>query len=570
MRLRNLAVVLFLSASGAVLAQQNPPAPAVPAAPAQPAGPQVAGPQVIDPAVDPRDNRLPPPTPAEEREREIRRFDPLDPSNPADPNANGQTPGDDGRTKNDRDTQRKRDTSTPLPGSIAAEERANTARQGPAVEEEDADAPAQQYTGPAVLSRSYTVNRPLIPQDEKWTEFLGFSFIVDTGLTSTTLSPTGKLMQSGYLYGTALNYGLSGRQLWRHDQLGVHLSGSYQQYFPSNDNNYTGPNTTLTVDYTHAWSRRLSVTVVGTGTLFSQNYTLAPQQIDLQTSPADINIGSSPNIQIFDTTTKQFSLQTNVTWQKSTRLSFSYGGSYFAIVRDAPSLVGVGGEQANADVNYRLTSRTTIGAYYSYGQYEFQHGAGTTDTNTVGLVYSKALSRSLQVRLRGGVSWVESLAITSVPIDPAIAALLGQSTAVIDAYQKNRTSDISVQVVKDFRGGRTASLSYARGVSPGNGVFLTSEQESFGGAASMRLFRRYLASVQASRDKLSALTQNLGKFTSENASFSLSRSFSHGFAMNFLISYRYFNVGDNSPVRNEGRLSTGITWSPPGGRLWPL
>ena len=40
------------------------------------------------------------------------------------------------------------------------------------------DEPVQEYTGPAVLSRSYSVTRPLIPQQLKWTETLGISTVM--------------------------------------------------------------------------------------------------------------------------------------------------------------------------------------------------------------------------------------------------------------------------------------------------------------------------------------------------------------------------------------------------------
>ena len=98
-----------------------------------------------------------------------------------------------------------------------------------------------------------------------------------------------------------------------------------------------------------------------------------------------------------------------------------------------PALLGVTGQQARGDVNYRLTRKTTIGTYYSFSHYLYPHGFGNSDTNTAGLIYSYAFSRTMQIRLRGGLSRVESLGLQSVEINPVIAALLGQSSGIVDS-----------------------------------------------------------------------------------------------------------------------------------------
>ena len=107
---------------------------------------------------------------------------------------------------------------------------------------------------------------------------------------------------------------------------------------------------------------------------------------------ANINLSSSPNIQIYDTGSKQFSSQADVTWQKTSRLSFSMGTSYFGISRDSPQLLGMTGQQARGDVNYRLTRKMTIGSYYSFSHYVYPHGFGNSDINTFGGIYSYARS----------------------------------------------------------------------------------------------------------------------------------------------------------------------------------
>ena len=138
---------------------------------------------------------------------------------------------------------------------------------------------------------------------------------------------------------------------------------------------------------------------------------------------------------------------------------------------------GLTGQQARGDVNYRITRKTTIGAYYSFSHYLYPHGFGNSDTDTFGAIYSYAINRSMQIRFRGGISDVNSVGLVTVAIAPPIAALLGVSSGVIDSWTTYRTTDISAQFVNDFRHGRTASLAYARGVTPGNGVYQTSRRK---------------------------------------------------------------------------------------------
>jgi hypothetical protein len=325
------------------------------------------------------------------------------------------------------------------------------------------------------------------------------------------------------------------------------------------------------MDYTHVLSRRVSVTLSGTGSIYSQNYVLESPSLSPDTSIANINLSSSPNIQIFDNGTKQFSSQMDVTWQKTSRLSFNFGGSFFGISRNAPDLLGVSGRQTHGDITYRLTRKTTVGISYSYSWYLYPHGVGNSDTNSVGLIYSYALNRTLQFRLRAGLSRVESLGLQVEPIDPVIAGLIGTDFGIIDAYLIHRSTDVSVQIIKDFRGGKTATIAYAQGISPGNGLFQTSRQESMSVGLGSKIFRIWSLQTGLSRDRLAAVTQELGRYESESARLSISRMYRLGIGVSFSADYRHFNVENlNSAIRNQLRISSGVSWTPAAGRLWPF
>ena len=73
-----------------------------------------------------------------------------------------------------------------------------------------------------------------------------------------------------------------------------------------------------------------------------------------------------------------------------------------------------------------------------------------------------------------------------------LAAILGRGSTIVNAYDERWTTDISIQLVRDFRRSRTATLAFAHGESPGNGVLLTSVQQTFSAGYAMSLFRRRL------------------------------------------------------------------------------
>ena len=151
----------------------------------------------------------------------------------------------------------------------------------------------QEYTGPAVLSRSYSVNRPLIPQELKWTESVGASAIYDSG---ATVFENGNVGGSSPI-GEAFSWSIAGRHFFGHDQIGFSYNGNYTQY--SQAIGLSGANNTAAFDYSHYFSRRLSANVGLTGLILSQNYALNNPDVGPGTTVANVNLGTSP-IQITD------------------------------------------------------------------------------------------------------------------------------------------------------------------------------------------------------------------------------------------------------------------------------
>ncbi len=193
---------------------------------------------------------------------------------------------------------------------------------------------------------------------------------------------------------------------------------------------------------------------------------------------ANIDLATSPNIQLLNNTVHQSNTQAGVTYRQTARLSWDGTVSYFIIGQTEPGLTGMRGQQYSGDLNYRLTSRTTVGAYYSFTDYDYSHDVSHATSNGAGLIYSYAINRHMQLRTRFGLSQIKSRAYETITLPPDLAAILGQSVSLINASSNLSTTDISVQLIRDFGKSRSASLAFARGESPGNGLLLTSVEET--------------------------------------------------------------------------------------------
>jgi len=118
--------------------------------------------------------------------------------------------------------------------------------------------------------------------------------------------------------------------------------------------------------------------------------------------------------------------------------------------------------------------------------------------------------------------------------------------------------------VRDFRRSRTASLSYARGESPGNGVLLTSVQQTIYAGYAMSLFRRRVpVSVGAVYSSLvSTAETSLGYLKSESAYVGISRSLGRGVDATFRVDYRRYELSGTPLLEHDFRVSVGLAWSP--------
>jgi len=512
------------------------------------------------------------------REKEIDKYDPLKPI-PATETQDGNPLTDRKQPDIVADPSGK---AAPIPGSIAASDQAaasasgskktQSSKQDSVQDSDNSEEGDSGYSGPAVLSRAYTLARPLDNIPIKWSGSLGFSYSWNDGQAPGLVNGSTGFVSATSSAGS-LNWSLAGRHRFKHDQIGLSYTGNYSEYFSQYSfNNLSGLNNSLNLDYGHVFTRHLSFHVVESVQDLSQNYPLENPALQPGSSVANINLATSPNIQLLNNTVRQSSTEASVTYRQTSRLSYDGSVSYFIVGQTEPGLIGTRGQQYGGDLNYRWTSRVTVGAYYTFTNYMYSHDVSHATSNGAGLIYSYALNRHTQLRTRFGATQISSRAYESVALPPLLAAILGQGSSIVNASSTFSTTDVSVQLVRDFGRSRTASVAFARGESPGNGLLLASvEETATAGFSSSYLRRRVPVSIGVSYSKLNAVMQsNLGNLTSEGVYVSTSRRLGHNVSANLGVNYGRYSVAGTPLSQHNLSISVGLGWSPRLDRIVPF
>ena len=417
--------------------------------------------------------------------------------------------------------------------------------------EQDAN---QTYEGPSILSR----DKSLI--GERGGKLIDFRFYgevtgtYDSGLTPVATDTQGNLIHVGGSEGMEAGFGVIGSRRWRRDKLNLEYRGSYRHYV--NQSGFSGADQFLNLAFAHVLKRRLLLDLketVGTSTLANGSFAYLPlTNTDLFAVPAN---------ELFDSRTKFLQSRVDLTWQKSARLSISLGGEGFLVRRASLALAGLNGYGARASVAYRLTRRQTISAGYNYSYFDFQRTFGNAKLQTAALGYSIGLSRKWDFSMQAGGIRIETLGLTQVSLDPAIAAIVGRNVAVVTFFRTVYAPDVEARLIRRFD--RSAlTLGYSVGVSPGNGVYLASRQNAGTLGYSYTGFRRLTAGANASYNELSSVGQTLGKYTNTQGGFALTYKLVHGTHVEMRYDYRHYTTQNTLYQKDSQRLSLGLAFSP--------
>ena len=413
--------------------------------------------------------------------------------------------------------------------------------------------PAQQYEGPSILSR----DKSLI--GERGGKLLDFRYygevtgVYDSGLTPVSIQPTGNVPNVGS-YGAAVGFGVIGSHTRQKDKISLEYHGNYQHY--TNNPFFDGTDQFLNLKYTREITRHVLLDLketLGTTTLANGYFTFLPL--------TNTDLFAAPTNELFDNPTRYLQSRVDLTWQKTARLSFSIGGEGFLVRRRSLALAGLNGYRTRADAAYRLSRRQTVSINYAYYYFDYQRFFGNSNIQSVGLGYSIGLSRKWEFASQAGAFMIHTLGVETVALDPAVAAIVGVSTANVTFNRTTYTPMAQGRFIRRFN--RSAlNFGYTLGVVPGNGVYLTSRQNVGTVGYSYVGFRRLTASLDASYGTLSAVGQTIGQYSNFQSGGGVTYRLLRDTHLTARYDYRHYTTQNSFYQKDSNRVTVGIAYSP--------
>ncbi len=426
-----------------------------------------------------------------------------------------------------------------------------------AQEPDAAPAAEQEYEGPAVLSRG--TNPSVAPRSEpiRFRPFASVGGVYDSGLSAFTIRPNGELVAVDAV-GAQAEFGAYGYRPWKRTVLGLDYRGIYRHY--NQHTYYDGTDQTLSLSVSHQLSRHVQFMLRELAGTYARAYGYFGSGWLVEPSFANV-----PTTQLLDARMGYVSTMGDLTYQKSARLSFNMGGDGFIVHYRNSALFGYMGSRARGDMTYRYSRHSTIGMTYSFDHYSFTQGFGASDIHTVGIVHSMRPTRRWEFQSLIGVSRVETLGTARVQLDPVIAAIIGQSLGIQALYRLNYLPRLEARLTRSFQ---RASLDfhYNRGISPGNGVYITSNLEALTASLSYTGTRKLNMGVSGGYNSYRSLTLTVGHYHSYDARGGMTYQLRHGIHLKLEANGYRYNINqrtDGSTFHHVSyRALVGIVFTP--------
>jgi hypothetical protein len=421
-----------------------------------------------------------------------------------------------------------------------------------------------QYAGPAILSRGEAPAAMAAPQIS-FRPYLELTGLYDTGLAGVGVVDAQGDLANVASQGYGATLGISGTHSWRHTRLSLDYQGSAQEF--NRQTSYDTINQSLMFEVKHQFTRHIGLSLRETGGMFSQNFGLIGLP---QTAGYDPNATIVPTTDFYDNRTVYSTTQLDLTIQKTARLSFDFGGDGNVVERRSSVLYGVTGEAARADVQYRWSRRTTLGALYTYTHYAFTNILGGSDIHMGAISYATALSRWWEISGYAGFARLENTFIQVVPLAPSIQALLGYSTGTQLAYNVAYIPNAQVRLSRTFPNG-VAYVTGEKLVTPGNGLFLTSTNEAVMAGYNFTGLRRWSFGLLGSYAAAKSLGNVVGRYDTASGGFTASRQITRALHAVAAFSTRRYSSPDfskyNRPIYDV-RIGLGFTPGDVPLRVW--
>jgi hypothetical protein len=416
------------------------------------------------------------------------------------------------------------------------------------------DATQGEYQGPSVLSRGSLSTIGGQISQFGFRPFAGVGGIYDSGLTFTSVDSSGKPTNIDD-YGVQVQVGAGLHRSWRKTSLGLDYRGDFRHYartsyFDGSDNMFAlGLNRQLGRRWNLSLREAAGTFTRAFGSLTGYGF-YDPNQI------------VTPVNEFFDNRTTYASTAGDLTYQKSARLSFNAGADAFLVRRHAQGLLDVNGIAARGDMVYRYNRHGAVGADYRFMHVDYVNGFGTSDIHTAGINYSLRFSRRWEVALHVGMSRVETVGLTQVAIDPAIAIILGIKYGAEVVRLVNYVPDFYGRLTHSLRHG-VFQFSYINRVNPGSAIFRLAQQNSAQAEYNYTGLRHWYLAARAGYNSMRTLTQAGGNYEGYTVGTGITRVLRRDIHAQFRFDLQRYEGGfENTIRRNRARITVGLIYSP--------
>jgi hypothetical protein len=388
-------------------------------------------------------------------------------------------------------------------------------------------------------------------QDVDLRYFANATGVYDTGMTPLALTSEGSLVKPGGLVGVEAGLGAYGKHTFRRSVLGLDYAGNFRHY--PKFSTYDGSNQQLNLEYTLQKSRRLLFDF--SGSVGTQSFGTAISTIGGFESIVD------QSSLLFDNRTSYYQTAMHTRYALTQRTVMTMGGTQYSVHRKSSSLVGVNGYTLDGSLSHQIGRNTIIGVSYQHLHFDFPRAFGESDINSYTFNWARQFGRTWDLSLSAGAFTSEVQGVQNSALDPVIAALLGISTIRTVFYSEQVVPMGSLAVSKRFRRGSLEG-QYARRVTPGNGVFLTSRQETIQGTYSYSSRQSWSFSAGVGQTKLESLGQNLFPFSQIFGTTNVTYQLGGGIGIGAGYSRRHRNIRVSTFPQDSSRISISIYFSP--------
>jgi len=223
--------------------------------------------------------------------------------------------------------------------------------------------------------------------------------------------------------------------------------------------------------------------------------------------------------------------------------------------------VGMEGFDAHGLVQRRFSKTTALSARYSFMQFFFQGAFGLSTIHSGMGGIQQQMGRRWKLDLNGGIFHTEVAGIQQIALDPVIASLIGQSTAVQAFYKANNFPAAAGSLRGTYKTSEI-SFNYTDSILPGNGFYLTSRSEAAYTSYSFTGIHKWNLALNGGYYKLNGI----GTLEQTQWTAMAGAGFTYGISRSFHLTGRYDARDTNLTFANykhtASRVTIGIAFSP--------